>query len=282
MTVFSEALAKAGIDTDAARLAVMANDILARFGISPQKAREEFSEILRKDEGLRSAIAELYLTQRAADMRGDSLIGGGQTSDAPQGQVLRAPAGQSVGGDGGQTSPVSTSGVMPSSPPPKADHEGHSSSAAPVIIRVPSRSAPKRSVEDILADCGGGSGQQIYASSRHVEVTPSAAPPRDPAPWRPSAVNKPRGLAAMVSAQAPLLKSVFDTYKVRGNLPIGDLSWMEAKSLARLNECEARVLRYITDHVANARPGALIRDVVKVEVVENAIRLASEAANAAA
>ncbi len=76
--------------------------------------------------------------------------------------------------------------------------------------------------------------------------------------------------------------TVMDTYKVRGGIAIGDLGWQEAKTLARTNEREARVLRYITDHVANANPGARIREVVKEQVVQNAIRLATEADNVAA
>lgn len=100
-------------------------------------------------------------------------------------------------------------------------------------------------------------------------------PPRS-APIVPPAAVKARLAAAQFAAL-----TVLDTFKVRGGTPIGDLGWSEAKALANLNEREARVLRYVTNHVANAEPGARVRDVVKPEVVERAIQLAKEASHAA-
>ena len=269
-TAISDALMQAGIDTDASRLAVTANDILARFGISPMMARGEFAAVLSKDERLLLAAAEYILNHRAADMRGESLIGRGQGQPAHESHRPGASTDQSVGSEGDHVDVAPASWHMSSSLPHKADRESQNESASAMGV-LPSRSAPSHD----------GRGQRFCVAQVGFASSVVKPAPADPTPWRPKDIVRtppkpPRGIAAIASIQHVVARSVIDTYKVRGNVAIGDLAWSEAQAMVHLNEREAQVLRHVTNHVANARPGDIIRNIVKAEVVEEAIKLATE------
>ncbi len=256
MSVFEEAFPQTGIATDSGRLAVAAGNILARTDLSPARALARFCEILQTDPGLLRAVAADYLKQRAAEIGGERSTGRGLETFAVQ--AAPAPAGRPVGSDGDHTAVALASAEVSPSLPPQADRGGHACDA-PARHDALSRFAPVH----------GGEGQAPGVSQ--AIIAPPVVKP-----------NPPRGIDAIAAVQHVVARSVFDTFKVRGGRAIGDLGWAEAKSMARTNEREARVLRFVTDHVANARPGALIRDVVKAEVVEAAIRFATEAENAVA
>jgi hypothetical protein len=271
MNVFADAFTKAGINIEGARLAVSANNILAKTQFSPYKSLAKFTEILQTDNGLLRAIAADYLMQRAADMRGESLIGGGHNSGARESQPAAAPADQPVGDERGQWAGASAKPALPLSSPLNADRGGQVSHAS-ARASMPPRSAP---IHD-------GKGHLSFALQSQSASAPLVVkPPVDPKPYAPKPVPR-SAITARLRAAQMVSDTILDTYKVRGGIAIGDLSWGEAKTLARTNEREARVLRYITDHAVNVRPGELIRNVVKPEIIQNAVRLAEEAENVAA
>jgi hypothetical protein len=90
--------------------------------------------------------------------------------------------------------------------------------------------------------------------------------------------NPPRGLGVIASVN----RTLFDTFTVRGGKAIGDLTLGEARSLAVTNEREARVLRVVCAHVAfTAEPGAPLRQLVPLDLIERAVAQNMEASDEA-
>ena len=254
-TAFQAAFAKAGFQVDSGRLRAAAYSALRRADVSPMRALAQFQQVVETDRELMRAIVFEYLQDCAADMRGEGLVGGGLSRFETQKRI--ACADQSVEVEKGHRNLAEkASDGVPSSTSPKSRSDGHGNRAEEAKIKL-------LSLRDPLCD----GGDHRINDTQSATVIPVAKP------------NPPRGLSAIASIQAVVARSIFDTFTVRDGTPIGDLAWNELRNLARTNEREARVLRYVEGYASNVRPGALVRETIREEVLVAAIKHAEEAEN---
>lgn len=101
----------------------------------------------------------------------------------------------------------------------------------------------------------------------------------DASPARKS--NPPRGLAAIASVQQTMARSILDTFKLRDGRALGDVQWSELLHIAAANDRESRVLRAVYGYAHNVDPSSRVRDVVRPAFVEDAIKSAEAAHDAA-
>ncbi|MDR3488735.1 MAG: hypothetical protein P4M05_28010 [Bradyrhizobium sp.] len=206
-------------------------------------------------QALESRLAQSYLEIIAAQ-RGASLLREGQTGDAEYiGHTGAAPARQpneerAAQRDGAQAAVAD----LPASSSPNVAGGGLQQRARTARRAMPSPATPQ------LDDAG----QKVDAKPMASSSMPASSSPSTPH-------RIPRGLEARSLVQSVLIRSVFDTFKVRDGRAIGDLLWHELKKLAQSNEREARILRTIEGAVANAPSEAKVRDVVSVRIVAAAI-----------
>jgi hypothetical protein len=235
-TAMSAAFERVGMDGSGERLFAAAAKAL-RGEVQPHRALAPFLAALERDRGALRALALGYLEERAADMRGDELRGGGQNTSARKGQSISAAPAQD---DENQSSrDGGPEGFAP---------EGHVTSA-PVAC-------PNEEV-------GGQGICATYAAGKTM-----------PPPSSPRRTGTPRPLAVMSSVQAVIGRSLFDTHRLRDGRAIGDILWRDLLALAGRDEKEAALLRAIAGHVANAPAAALVREVVSEKVVAAAIAAA--------
>lgn len=283
-TTLGAALRRAGVDVDRARLHTLAAQALRDARGASAAAQAALVECVRADAGLlralvgdaeiaRSAAALLDFTAR--DMRGQGLRGGGRAESAVDGLAINAPtphsndAAPSRGGPAGkvlEALPGAASSV---------ERGGHIGSAHKARVVLPPRSP---------LDAVGGHPARASQAGPAVPSTASTAhdgPGRGhrakaaadalPAPVVARRPNPARGLAAMAAAQAPLVRSVMDTFRLGDGRAIGDVCWGEINGLIRDNGREGRVLRAIRLHIADAPADALVREIVRAGVIEAAL-----------
>ncbi len=269
-TAFAEAMSKAGVETDAARLATLATKLLTRAKLSPGKALHKFIAEVEDDPGLVSALGLDYLRNRAEDMRGTKLTGGRSTI----GTQTSSASGQSKDEDVGQKSLADSAHAMPASPSPEADPSGHLGVAEHAPNTVPLGSAPIDPSE--WGRLGNvirlAKGEQVRGGDGHG-VAETHANCASPAPKlvvpKP---NRPPGLAQIAASQIDLAPSILKSYCVRDGRPIGKVFWCELEDLAKENEIEARVLRTIKSLVANPSPGSMVEDLISERVLAQAVK----------
>lgn len=237
-TLLAERLKSAGVDTDAARLHELAVRMLRRSGGDPARAADMGADIVRADAGLLLALfgaAQVvprlrdYLTHVAADMAGPAPghepQGKGRNITADKANRLIPSPLRPVGGRSGQAGLSAQAALLkfPDQPPPPSIRPGQTRHAAPVA-REP-----------------------IPATDR-----PHTGPG-----------HNIRGLASIAAAQAPMARSLLDTYLIDGD-PIGDLPLGLVRRLARQKGVESRVLGAIAAHVS-APDAMAVRDVISAE-----------------
>lgn len=285
-TALAAAMQRAGVDVDAARLHVVAADAMRRAGGDPAAARRALVDEVRGDAGLlRALIGDEEIARRAAelltitarDMRGQTLRSGDQLPRAVDGRRPLAPASQPTVDAAAQRghAPRALEALPPASAPAGEAGGQEGIAAKAVIAALPASpsdaaaagqtSAANRAIRSVLAAAaphhvGPGQPRIAHAASEFV-----------PAPVVSRKPNPPRGLAAMAAAQAPLVRSVMDTFRLADGRPVGDVCWGEINGLIVANGREGRVLRAIRMHIAEAPGDALVRDIVRASVIEAAL-----------
>lgn len=179
------------------------------------------------------AACHRMIEQVAADKRGESLPGGGQSVTVPQ--LVAASSRQSIEGVGGQ---VSVEYHPENAPSPSSKHDG------------------------------GGQRQTAPHSVPAPSVVSRPAAPSHLVPVISHIRGKPRGAEAMALIQGTL-KSALDRIKVRDGRSIGDVQWHELGKLAGENDREATLLRKIRGFAANVDPFAKVRDIVPEKYLED-------------
>jgi len=227
------------------------------------------------------ALAKHYIETRIApDMRGDALssVRGGQIANAP-GQIAAAAPHGPVEGEKGQHLPATAAAGVPSSPSPSENVEAKAGKPKGQPTPTPTFSP---------SDAGGA---EKHKQSRHPAAAPPASPIRDGAGQGTRALgqlptarpvtkpNPPRGIDAIATAQRDEHRALFDTFKVRGRIPIGDLTVFEAKQIATTNEREARILRERTEKIGWSEPGAKLRDLIRPADLAKAVQQNREPAD---
>lgn len=237
-TLLAERLKSAGVDTDAARLHEMAVRMLRRSGGDPARAADLSADIVRADAGLLLALfgaAQVvtrlrdYLAQVAADMAGP------------------APGHETQGKGHHRCSDKANAG-LPSPLRPVGGRSGQQHLAAQVAVDVIPDQPPPPSIRP-----------------GHMMLAAPAAKPAVPATDRPHIGHghNSRGLASIAAVQAPMARSLLDTYLIDGD-PIGDLPLGLVRRLARQKGVESRVLGAIAAHVS-APDIVAVRDVITAE-----------------
>lgn len=239
-------------------LYVLACDAMRGTDI-PTAARWLRAWATNRPDLLEAALRHYLNTVVVPDMTGAALkstqgaravLPTGRGNDAPSrgphesGEAsLRAPSGQKL-----VASPLS----------PHEDGKAHVGPAqARVLSPSPSSTIPDRG------------GQRRLASGSN-DIAP---PVRKP--------NPSRGINAIASVQRAVDKRLFDTFKVRGGIAIGDLTVYEARTIAETNEREARVLRHVCDHIAGyVPPGTPLRDAIKPATLAKAIAASAKTMSA--
>ena len=256
MSAVAAAFVKAGMSMDIGRLALAVDNLMTREGVQPMKALARFVETLQGDQILLRALAADYIMRYDAGIKNRSLADDDPKPHVtPQDPVV---VGRSVGGGAGHCIGASAPGLLPASPPLKEDREGHNKGASAALV-PPSRSSLVH----------GGMSPSLRAD--HSAIA------------RPVVkLNPPRGPAAIASIQHVVARSILDTFRVRDGRPIGNVAWGELIVLARSNEREGRILRFIEGQRRGVDPKMKIRDALSAKIVEDAIRFATEAENAVA
>lgn len=253
-TAIGAALARAGLDTRQIALRRIARNCLDLARGNTQRAAAALAATVARDpELLIALIGRPEIEQRAADLVAlMNSNGDGLCRIAEPGNVPMPP-------------PLEPNAVLGSLLP----------RAFPARDRLPSKTAPRRSDDGHSRDvnqarvCLPSSDHPVAAGGHHNGAVPAedslppAAPRRTP--------NPPRGLAAIASIQPTMAKSIMDTFRIRDGRPIGDVSWGEIGGLIADNDREARVLRAVRMHIAEAPSDALIRDIVRASVIEAAL-----------
>jgi hypothetical protein len=216
------------------------------------EAAQKLARSVRYDEALLRALARHYIEHVVApDMTGERLKSaqGGQSVSARGGHGFGAPL-RGLVEEGGGHPGCADKATEESLPPSSSQEKG--GAKQPALVGRPSDAPPLSPYSPISRDVG----QDLSADGQRG---PAALPGKP---------NPPRGRKAFEVVKL----SVFDTFRVRGGRPIGDLTVFEARNLAATNEREARILWAVCDHVAgHADPGTRVRDAVRPEVLERAI-----------
>ena len=128
ITTITEAMNKAGVQTDEARLYNIAVDALREVDLFPNRALLRFEQALADTPVLRRALAMEYLTARANEMKGIPAGGGHAVSDV---QRKTAPAAPVPNGEvAGQIRRDAQTRRAPSSPPNSGGDTGSALSDA--------------------------------------------------------------------------------------------------------------------------------------------------------
>jgi hypothetical protein len=142
---------------------------------------------------------------------------------------------------------------------PYEDAPGHTGTALQATDPLPDASSPNRTAE-----------ASHHLPQGHCANTPVVR--RQPNPARSGAAILPGN--AMTRAA-----NLLQTIKVRDGRAIGDLKWHELVKLAETNEREARILRYLDSHIANAPSHAAVSDLVSEKTMAAAVAHADGASN---
>lgn len=219
-------------------------------------ARDPQAIFVMADDATRTAIAEGWFASFAK--RSSSPKGGASASDLlPE----RAPAGKptpTIAPLASQIVPIEGHGNIAGGAPP-SETDGHRTSANPANARPPSVSDRKP-----------------RANGPPVNVRLDQ--PLLAAPARPQSITDIR--AARVVAQE-MVRTVFDSFKVRDGRAIGDVLWSDLPRLHSANTREAAVVRQLMKSRAAVGPGLMVRDVVKTDELERMIQRGAEVADAA-
>lgn len=253
-TAIGAALARAGLDTRQIALRRIARNCLDLARGNTQRAAAALAATVARDpELLIALIGRPEIEQRAADLvalmnsNGDGLCRIAEPANVP----IPPPLEPNAVLEGRIRCAVSANKALPSKTAPRRSDDGHSRDANQARVCLPSSDHP--------VAAGGHHNGAVPAE----DSLPPAAPRRTP--------NPPRGLAAIASIQPTMAKSIMDTFRIRDGRPIGDVSWGEIGGLIADNDREARVLRAVRMHIAEAPSDALIRDIVRASVIEAAL-----------
>lgn len=253
-TAIGAALARAGLDTRQIALRRIACNCLDLARGNTQRAAAALAATVARDpELLIALIGRPEIEQRAADLvalmnsNGDGLCRIAEPANVP----IPPPLEPNAVSEGRIGSALSANQALPSKTAPSRSDDGRTANASQAKGPLPSSDHP--------AAAGG----RIISAAQAVRGLPPAAPRRAP--------NPPRGLAAIASVQPTMAKSIMDTFRIRDGRPIGDVSWGEIGGLIADNDREARVLRAVRMHIADAPSDALIRDIVRASVIEAAL-----------
>lgn len=282
-TAMAAAMARAGVNTAAARLRVLAEDILRRPGSDRQHLDDMRAAVAGKCD-LFDATLQFYLDYVAADMRGDGLPGRGHSAVAGDGQSGRAPARQPSEDGTGQSSVAvgggQHTGARPSSP---VESEGTS-------FRAPqghSPVAPSLSPVDVgRADCTAPQGQRAIARP--------ASPFRDGAGQQgcastgqqsgagPVAIREPspafRRAAAGVAKAVAI--TVLDLTKTSDGRAWGDVGAHELDGMAR-DGAIARAVRARLGILTNEQRFKPLRELIRPDEFRALLREVREDGDAA-
>lgn len=97
---------------------------------------------------------------------------------------------------------------------------------------------------------------------------------RVPAPVSAKPGHAKRGLVAIASVQAPLAKSLFDTYLLPDGRAVGNVTWKELQGTARSHAEAFRLLSLIDGYCQPSDPDAKVRDVLKEDTLREFIKIA--------
>lgn len=291
-TAIADAMRRAGYQSKSKRLALAAFRALTAAGRDPDRALFAFRVVLSQDDELQDLIALQYLHARAADMRGDSLAGKGRPTSTRKGHPVSALPSQDDEDGPRLKHFVSMPGDwLPKPSLSNADRAGQQSVARRAGMEMPARSAPSQnSVED---DEGH---TNLALKDSHVLPSPSSPQADREGPIRPAATagitlpsrsapaltsSSPyrptlRGFDVIARRQPVLQRSLMETYRLSDGALVGSLRWHELLKRAKAKEIDARVLRYLSGHVANADSLAFVRDVVSDAVLAQAVAYAEQ------
>jgi hypothetical protein len=270
-TALGSAMKTAGVDTDAAMLYAVAQDVLRRHGVNAMTALGAFIEELSDSGGLWSKLLSVeekrsaglrYLNSVARDMRG--------------------------GGPGERVQKVSethgTPGPSPDSIPAEAGGAVHAEIEGQLGYGRAINSNPSKDGGAVQTARGGNAQAEIgraetnresggERSSRDERAMVRAASPQT----RP---GKPRSLADLAKLKAMSEPTIFDTITLRDGTPIGDLRWSQLDRFIADNAHEAALLRLVKSHAVPSDPNARVRDVVKLAALQRFVQQAKEVCDA--
>lgn len=283
-----------------ARLYVTASDLLRLLG--PNEASQRLAAFVAGRPDLCRAMARRYLELLASDMAGTELKDGPLSPVPNEGQKSSAhPSPPSDGGakDAPRNAPTLASAAVATTSVSEARSSLPERAMSPIPPHAPNSSDVARRASPLPP-----------LNDRHIRGTPSEegpVKPRSQEPFMPSpssdpittggptvrrtyvpiparlpVVNPPRRYVHSVMA-APLIKSMWDTFKVRDGRPIGNLCLSEAKSLRGVNEREARILAVVIEKAGAgdmSDPFKPLRQLVSEDVLRDAIATNREKSDA--
>ena len=263
-TAIAEALTRAKIDVNGAMLHSLAVEALRTHERNPHLAVKSFVDDIRAPAGALIALmgqkldyavirtaAFAYLERVAADMKGRAGVQAARGS-----QTMGGPSKNSSQEDGSVHKPFERqrkNGVPETS-------EGRGSN---VSVKSQVRIGPDPSPQNRNGAVHG----MVESHSCCGRVVPVP--------------NKPRSLADLKKTKAIVTPSVFDTWKVRGNRSIGDLTFGELGGLIATNHREAELLKLIRNHVKPHSETVRVRDAIKERDLQRMIQKAAELSDAA-
>jgi hypothetical protein len=267
-TALGSAMKTAGVDTDAAMLYAVAQDVLRRHGVNAMTALGAFIEEISDSGGLWAKLLSAeekrsaglrYLNSVARDMRG----GAGERVQAHhESHLSRGPLPETIRsqerGAVQQVIETHTEAGRATNSNPSQDggavHGGRESQCPGGRAETNRASGGERSNGDKRAMVGAASPQT-----------------------RP---GKPRSLADLAKLKAMSAPTIFDTITLRDGTPIGDLRWSQLDRFIADNAHEAALLRLVKSHAVPSDPNAKVRDVVKLAALQRFVQQAKETSDA--